>query len=68
MAVLVLNGDAVNRTVNVSLSDIGLTGSNKYSVRDLYQRKDIATLIANETLALGPIANGDSRFVTFTPQ
>ena len=66
-AALVINGDTTNHASTIKPKDLGLSATGTFVVRDIFNRKDIAT-VGSEGYATDTIEPHDSRFVLFTPK
>ena len=64
-AVLVFNRLATNLTITLNFNDIGDTTVTCFSVRDVWEMKDIG--VVADSIAMPHVAPHDSRFLRLTP-
>mmetsp|Transcript_16316 Transcript_16316/g.37648 ORF Transcript_16316/g.37648 Transcript_16316/m.37648 type:complete len:566 (-) Transcript_16316:24-1721(-) len=68
LAVLFVNSKAESQSFNASLvADLKLPQTTAYKVRDIWERRDVATVAAAGTLATDVLKKHDTRFYLLTP-
>jgi len=63
-AALIINVAGSSSTITLKLSDLGFTSSQKLTVRDIWEHKDLGILSGDASMSF-TLAAHDSKFISF---